>query len=891
MFDPLWARAPLQLFRRPFLLAAFVATTSILVLAGAIGPLFLSATGSAALRSEMRDSSPSSEGLSISLELPFPKASLVRPGLSAAGPSIKTTRLLQLQAARLKDVADDIPGLGRAISSVLLPGLPIAGTANEIAPVGAVLGRTGVRDHLSMVDSTPGRGFAISDVAADAYGIRMGDIVTIGDERTASIRINGIYRSLTGASLAGYWEPVRSLIVPPQNKLGPDSGLPTLLLSTPRAAARLAGSLGANANARWEFPLEASEISLDKASRLADDVEEGARVIRDARLGDGYELFGAIAFDEIRGRLYDEHFTVATGSSLHSSVVAARQVTDPIRSPVLMFQLGGVVLGLALVYLTGFLVVRQRSTEFQLLSSRGTHPVLNAARAGTEGMLPALIAGSVSLLSLNIAFRVGGLTVDAGAQVAAGMAALGVLLCALIVYAVSVSATAERLFPVTVRQKRTRKALIYGSLAVTWILTTATMLVVKDPSADTSSWMLVIVPLLALVPSGAVTVALAKAGVRHIRTRSTARSTYLAVRRIAAPSNLFTACGIAAVTAMGLMIYAAMVVSSARATLYAKSHVFVGSDVATYVPDPEFVPDTSFPATTVWRMEDVPSDRGQVDVIAIDPGSFSSAAYWDNSFSDSSLSALVRGLRGGDGDALPVVVAGRIEDPTEVTLDDLRVDVEDVGTANVFPGMHSDPLIVVEQTALRRQLGGLGGVDVAAFVWSKGAPAAILQDLKESGVLWVRDSITAPAVSSSPFLRSLSWMLAVLRGFAVAIGLLAVSILLLHLAFRLSRQLLGYGLARRMGLSRREHRTSLALETGFVVVTGLIGGTVTGALYAVLGYGLLDLLPNIPPDSLLRFPVSDLAGGLVVGLATVVIGALWLQRKADQTNLGELLRR
>ena len=112
---------------------------------------------------------------------------------------------------------------------------------------------------------------------------------------------------------------------------------------------------------------------------------------------------------------------------------------------------------------------------------------------------------------------------------------------------------------------------------------------------------------------------------------------------------------------LGMFVHSQLVSRSLQATLDAKSHVYVGSDVAAQIAYGSAAPDdVPFPITRVVQAgQGVRTTSGRaLDLLAIDPSSFPAAAYWNDGFGDPPLVDLMHALRepAPDG-AVPILIA------------------------------------------------------------------------------------------------------------------------------------------------------------------------------------------------------------------------------------------
>jgi putative ABC transport system permease protein len=370
---------------------------------------------------------------------------------------------------------------------------------------------------------------------------------------------------------------------------------------------------------------------------------------------------------------------------------------------------------------------------------------------------------------------------------------------------------------------------------------------------------------------------------------------FLASRRLAAASGtalvLVTACAVA----LGIFLYAGVLVASLRATSEAKAWVFTGSDVAVVLPANPTLPEgLPFPSTQVARVTSArlrPSGTS-AEIIAIDPNTFAGAAFWDPSFADAPLTQVLQSLRPGDG--LPVVVAGRQRPVERIELEGFRMRVRRVGTVRAFPGMQGEgPVLVTSRVALIDALAQAGGTlsrfDRVEELWGRGDPGHVLREMRRAGIPMQRQ-VTAEEVRSTPAFLSLSWTYDLLQALGVLSGILALVGIVLYLQTRQRSREVAYAIARRMGMTRRSHRRSIALELGGMMVVAFLIAAVLAVAAAVLVNPRLDPLSGVPPAPVLRIPLLLVLAALGALLAAAWIGAWRAGRRADRANVAEVMR-
>jgi putative ABC transport system permease protein len=397
---------------------------------------------------------------------------------------------------------------------------------------------------------------------------------------------------------------------------------------------------------------------------------------------------------------------------------------------------------------------------------------------------------------------------------------------------------------------------------------------------------------------------LAARGLRRLLARSRGAgahwppAAYLAARRLSSFSRLTGVLVTSCAAALGTLLFSALLSTSIQATADQRAFVTVGSEVAvhTTVPPPD-LREAPFDATPVVRISDTsvePGADGSVDVLGIDPATFERGAGWDERYASAPLDELVARLGPGDGSRLPVLIAGEGLPGDELLLADLEVPVEVVGRARVWPGMVGErPVVVAASNALDAALETAGSsVRRSADgyeVWAQAPASEVVAALRREGVDPVR-TVSAAEVRSTPAYLALSWMFGFLQSLGLAAGVVALVGAHLFLHSRQREAETSYALARRMGLRAAEHRASVALELGGMLLASLLIGAVAAYATAAAVLGRIDLGAGAGPIPLLRIP-APLVAGVAVVLALFTAVAAWaVQRRADRTNVAQVMR-
>ncbi|MFN2489942.1 MAG: hypothetical protein ABR529_09440 [Actinomycetota bacterium] len=902
---PLWRKAPVALRHFPGVLLGIVAATTVLGVAGAAAPLFLSSAASRAVQYRIGDVSRWQAGLIV--RQPGALSGEDARGLAAWDAFAARDEALRRAAARSAHLGAPVVtvlgrtttvqapgGGGRAVDARLVTRSGATGHVDMVA--GLEGGEVHVGDEAAAAPfrrcagraEQTGAGPAVwlADSVAESAGVCPGDEVVLG--AAAPARVEGVYRNLRTVAPDPFWD----LLAPEYEP----EGTPAFALTDLRTFAALSGHLGGEGLFRWELPVQGEGLSLEGAQ----DAEKDLRtLIRDIRAGRGElgALFPERAADSL---LLD------IGRNVEHSVERAR-------TPVTFLALGGTLLALGVTAAAGVYGLQRRRVEYGLLLTRGVSPTVLGARASLEALLPSLGGGVVGwglcallVKALGPSAVLGGGALRAALAIVAPAVVLGVVLLGVATAAALDTGSGTRATTL-----RSALAAIPWDVALV-ALAIATLRRLRDAPAGAagSATAPVAVDILVFAlpfmlvagASGVATRALRRV-LPRLRSAGTDMPTplLLAARRLAAASGIALTLVALAAVSVGVFVYAGALAASGRATVAAKALTIIGSDVAVPMPPSPTIPEgLDLPATLVTK---VPSARLKpsligVDVLAIDPATFADAAFWDGSFASESLQELVQRVswRPQDGDAVPAIaVGGRV--PRRPTLDHAGSSsaLEIVATARSWPGfLATRPLIVLSQRALlapARQQGGtsLAGASARAELWVDGDPERVLRVLGGAG-LSVGPALTVTDVLDAPSLLSTTWSFGFLQALGGATGAMALVGMILYLQARQSVRVVAGALAARMGLARRAHAVAVAVELASMLAVSFTLGTALSVLAADLVLAEIDPLPSVPPAPLLRLPLGAIALIGVLALLAAAAGAWWVQRAAARADVAEVLR-
>jgi putative ABC transport system permease protein len=872
-----WTKAPLLLARFPAVLAAVVAAAAVLGAAAASRQLFLSAVGTASLRTELSDASPYAAGLTLTTDGP------VTPGRVA------------YRSDLARRAVGGIGGLAPLVVTVVWPSVRISVPDRpDLDFTVAPATRTGSERHIEITSGDPATaprdGWWVPDSAARVMAVGPGDTVRVElpGETVIDLPVAGTYVDLWRLPPEDFWEPIDTRFI--RGSGGALSELPPpLMLTELEPFLALVAPTAPEGHMRWEVPVEAADVTLPQAERLAGQLERVRAGIDDPR--------------SLLGAAIGEH-----GSGLGDVTTRSRSVVSGLAGPVDAIALAGLLVGLGVFVAAGIYGMQHRRTEYGTLAARGLGPLALGGRSVLEALVPAAVGAALGWAGAYLLVRrtgpaellaeeaVRGSIRDAAVACAAAVVLLGVA----VGMAVQTAGRPPRgrLASAASRIPWELAALALAGAALVQIWTAgegAAASSLTTAAAPDVDLLLPLFPILFLAGAGGLGVRALHRAAPRLRSagRGWRAAWYLAGRRLASAPRGALALVTVAILAVGIVSYGGVFVSSARATADRKAQVAVGSDASIGMNGPVELPAEVEGRTTTVARESIATLEGTdpVTVLAIDPRTFERAAYWDDGFADQSLAELLERLASGSGDRLPVIaVNGPV--PADGTLEVFGRIVETtvVARSHHFPGMPAGTMLVAPMGPLERLLDApLQNFRPAFQIWVRGDHRPVQAALEAEGFLPGAVS-TASEIRSTPRFRSLSWVFGFLQALGILVGTIAAVALLLYLQSRQRAREVSYALATRMGLSRRSHRRSVGAELAGMLVVAFVLGAGLATLSAAVVNARTDVLPGLPPGPLLRIP-WPLFGAIALALALVATAGAWaVQRRADRANIAEVMR-
>jgi putative ABC transport system permease protein len=316
-----------------------------------------------------------------------------------------------------------------------------------------------------------------------------------------------------------------------------------------------------------------------------------------------------------------------------------------------------------------------------------------------------------------------------------------------------------------------------------------------------------------------------------------------------------------------------------------------GAETAAYLLPPGVPANLDGRATLVKAREGRFGDGGAdevVDVLAVDPATFADAAFWDESFADRPLAALLAPLAAPRQDGpIPAIAIGELPDRGELSFPQLGQPPEEIeltGRARAFPAMGwTTPMLVVSADHLPGVF-----AKQAPFLWTSGT-ADEVEAGRQPGQRLIWATTLDAQVDTSVF-QPVIWIFRYVQALGVLVAVLAAATLLAYLGASAPARDLATGLLRRMGMGLPRQWWAVACELGLLALMAGLTGVLGGWLAVRALRQLADAAPAVPPAGLLRFPVSTVAVAALVAVVVIAVGATVAISRAARRNLAEVLR-
>jgi putative ABC transport system permease protein len=890
---PLWRRAPTVLVRYPALFASVVVGSLLLTVALAAPPVFVSASAGRLVEGAIDAPTTTRYGAGLRYEA-GPLEADVRGAEEAPEPwYVGANRTFERQA-------EGHPLLGDPIFTIVGPAVSAAPREDrsDVEQV-RLFARTGAVEHVRRLRGTDGDGVWVPDIIADDLRLDPGDTLVLSIGPLAlQTSVDGVYRALSREDRGfgeGYWRSSADEIYP-EPTFGAEVPPPLVLMDEGSLLEALRGLQEDSVVFRWEAPVATSQLSLEEAQNLAGYAAEAGRTMS----------------AESR-RLRDVLFTINSRtefvSFMGSVVDEVEERLASVTGPLAVLRVAGILIAMAVLAGAGAYGVAARRVEAALLFSRGVRPASVGLKAAAEAVVPTVVGAVLGFgagLAAVLLLGPPGAVNPASIRASVGAAALGVP-AALVLFGIASAVAYLRHSEHHVSRMRLAAALPWevALIAVAAFIGDRLGLAeaVTGEPGEGSELSGLLVAFLVVALSGAALLAgrLVRGALRAARARGggTSPARYLAVRELLGAPALSLFLFAASAVCLGLFVHGQAVSRSLQESVEAKASLFVGSDVSGSFNSSLVAPDEfPLPVTKVTRLAFAGTLRpggGPFDLLAIEPATFSRAAYWEPRFSDEPLDELVAGVA-RPGEAIPAVLVAP-EDASPPALASVfrrNLPITVVGRAEAFPGMVSTrPMLVVDVDRIRASFpdtgSPLGHADATTELWVRGPTdraAAALAFGRQAPYL----TITADQVRDIPSFEAALETLRVVNLLGVVGAVLVIAGMLMYVQARRRARIVSYALSRRMGLTDAGHRRTLLLELGGTLLGSyLVGGLLAmGATWVLVRH--LDPLATVPPDPLLVLPTVVLVVAAALLAVVAVVSAVLINRRDRATNVAEVMR-
>ncbi|HEV2950463.1 MAG TPA: hypothetical protein VGZ51_00015, partial [Actinomycetota bacterium] len=352
-----------MLRRYPALAAGLAVGALLLSLSVAAYPLFLSASASRLVRSEVTRPLITRFGGGVTYRSdPVPLDAPAPPG--APG-----TVLHEARGELFAEEMSASPFLAPAVQTAMGPTVLVTGAgSDEQGRSGKLFVGDGALDHVEVLRGSEGPGVWLPDLIADALGLGPGDRIDLGSssEASAVVTVDGVYRALYSSPPRGYWLKWHDEIFTECADCAP---LPQFILTDLPQFLDLSSALGAPAASFvWTAPLRPGiDLALEDAVGIDGFVDRFRQRITDegSLAGRVFECCQTRSPLQRRARTQLE-------SAIDDVVTSVTRRLSVIEGPGRLLETAGVAVAVAVLAGAGAFGMAARSAEARLLFARGT---------------------------------------------------------------------------------------------------------------------------------------------------------------------------------------------------------------------------------------------------------------------------------------------------------------------------------------------------------------------------------------------------------------------------------------------------------------------------------------------------------------------------------------
>jgi putative ABC transport system permease protein len=896
-----WLRGPLLLLRRPGVALAVLAAAMVATVPASAFPMFVSSAGSAAFQGRADGTCSWTLGSQLSM------GPIYGPGTDAAADLVKRTNV---EAAALAST----PRVGTPAITLYRDDVTLAAASNS-APTGVMLAsRTGFADHVSALAGPRGSGLWLPDSMAKRSGLSVGDAVELTtpagvwtrlgpdgnqipvDTPPFKTSVAAIYADLTSMPDSPFWCSSRTLY---RGKAGPDSNsqvVPDLLLTdqnTFLALAQTFGEVGAHNGLMIERQVDIRGLTASQALETSNNIDVAQR--------------GMLALARPSGPLSsDESHPTIVRSDLRQYAQRARLVGQSLRPTAFAASVAGVGIGLLVVLAAAAFWVQRRRRELAVLAAHGVGAWALGVKAAFEAALPLIVGAALGCSAAYLLVDTTGPSalIDKEAIHAGWIGAAAVLGASLIITTVTSGFGArpltDRALPGARRIHLLRslpwETLLLAAAVPAWTLLGGSHLTSLNNDAiygqiASVPVRLFVAPMLAVAGTVVLCARLSALVMRRcarLAVRSPVR--LLTLRRIT--REWLATCVLIAATAgpVALAAFGATVAQSATNTLMSQAKLGIGSDTVITMTGPAATPPSlAGHATQVLRLDGAQLGGVTASLLEIDPITFAAGAYWDTRIDGRSMGEIAAPVRPPGAGQITVVVAA-----SPVASGIQQLTTGSGGTISVQ--VRALPLLPAEQAGYPTVLVPPGTLDKLELadraerqLWVRGNPRQIHEDALAAH-LPINAFTDSETIFEHTWIEPVTYSFRYLTGICALAGLVAAVGLVLYLEAVTPARRRAWVLLRRMGLRSRQHQWSLMAQIAIPVGYGAIVGLCLAATLAIITRSDMDVVPGLPPQTLLSPPVRMLASAIVAIGIVIILTASTAHARIKNARPSEVLR-
>lgn len=869
-----WVRGPWLLLRRPGVAVALIAAAFVAGLPAAACAPYLSSATNATLHNQIAIACPWLVGDQLTY-------SNVIPSIDLLGSDAEFRRYM---TRFNKDLDQSTRDLTRAVGDQkYLVGPTTTFVTTDLAEAHrstsaiTLMSRDGFADHITVLQGPEGSGAYISDLYAAQSNLRVGDTLTIvprGAGSPAPLRVAAIYRDLRSTADEPWWCTQKIAYRGPPGSEFSSQAIPPLVLVDQHTFLNT-GTAAFNARAYREFRLADPRLTLPDVERV----------------------------EQVIGRV-SAVSSVSNTSEIGGFAVRARLAHAGILPTVIPITAAGVLVGLLVAASAAVFWVLRRRRELTVLSTHGMSARSLGLKAAAESV-PALLIGTVSAWGTAWwLVRSAGpdpvLSAESGRQSIYG--AVASLVVSVAVVAITAGLRCRTLADEAATRGGSRLGrlpwellLLVAAPPVWFRLGGATLL---SGTAGGNAGVVVHVPArLLIVPIMVITgliVFASRITAHGLRRRGrdpgpTSTGVYLGWRRIIREATVATVLAGATAAPIALAMYGATVTDSVRATVLGEARLHIGTDVVVSLTEPAPLPASLAGQATIVRRVDAVTIQGTlVDLLAIDPTTFGSVAFWDDRLDGRSMDDIVAPLRAAhiDGQPWPAVASGNklegISSPLWSSLAPVSYDITKVDRLPAEQGGYSILMVTPDSLGAEEQL-------THTQIWVRGDPVDIRRKIAAAH-LPIANVTSVDRIGAHTIFEPLTYTFDYLTVLSLLTGIVTIVGLLLYLEARTPGHRRAYVMLRRMGLTNRTHRLALFVELAIPLLAGLLGGLGLAFGLAKSLSRYFDVDVAIPPDTQLTFPTSAIVAICLAVVVVCIIAVGYAQSRIGRANPSEVLR-